>query len=102
MPLHSGQDILDATGVDVAMDLADIVGRPAHEVLDQVAALEHCHLCHSGADLHRHEVPADRLTVAFAPTPLLERCLVEFTVRTNLDTAATATALLRATTRRLV
>ena len=39
--LHAGQHVLDLADVDVAVDLADVVGRPADVVLDQVAALEH-------------------------------------------------------------
>jgi hypothetical protein len=44
--LHARQDVLDAPDVDVAVDLADVVGRPAHVVLDEVAPLEHGHLGH--------------------------------------------------------
>ena len=42
--LHAGQHVLHLAEVDVAVDLADVVGRTAHVVLDQVAALEHGHL----------------------------------------------------------
>ena len=68
--LHARQHVLDATDVDVAVDLADVVGGPADVVLDQVAALEHGHLRHARAHLHRHEVAADRLAVALATAAL--------------------------------
>ena len=39
--LHAGQHVLHLADVDVAVDLADVVGRAADVVLDQVATLEH-------------------------------------------------------------
>ena len=71
--LHAGQHVLHPADVDVAVDLADVVGRPADVVLDQVAALEHGHLRHVLADLDAHEVAADRPTVALAASALLGR-----------------------------
>jgi hypothetical protein len=76
--LHARQDVLDAPDVDVSVDLADVVGRPAHVVLDEAASLEHGDLRHARTDLHRHEVPTDRLAVAFAAAALFERCRIEF------------------------
>ena len=44
--LHARQHVLHPPDVDVAVDLADVVGRAADVVLDQVAALEHGDLGH--------------------------------------------------------
>ena len=78
--LHARQHVLHPADVDVAVDLADVVGRAADVVLDQVAALEHSDLGHVRADLHAHQVPADGAAVALAAAPLLED--VEFGRRT--------------------
>ena len=75
--LHAGQHVLHLAEVDVAVDLADVVGRAADVVLDEVAALEHGHLGERRADLHAHQVAADRATVALAPAALLEHVGVE-------------------------
>ena len=50
--LHARQHVLHLAEVDVAVDLADVVGRPADVVLDEVATLEHGHLGERRADLH--------------------------------------------------
>ena len=71
--LHAGQHVLHPAEVDVAVDLADVVGRAADVVLDQVAALQHGDLGQVGADLDAHEVAADRAAVALAAAALLER-----------------------------
>ena len=68
---HAGQDVLHAADVDVAVDLADVVGWPADVVLDQVATLEHGNLRHVLAHLDAHEVAPDRPTVALAPSAQL-------------------------------
>ena len=57
--LHAGQDVLDPTEVDVAVDLADVVGRAGHLVLDQGPALQHGDLGHAVGDADRHRVAAD-------------------------------------------
>ncbi len=75
--LHAGQHVLDAPDVDVAVDEADVVGRTAHVVLDQVAALEHADLGHARSYLHAHEEAPDRLAVALAATPLLDQVRIE-------------------------
>ena len=75
--LHAGQHVLDAPDVDVAVDEADVVGRAAHVVLDQVAALEHTDLGHARTHLHAHEEAPDRLAVALAATPVLDQLGVE-------------------------
>ena len=69
--LHAGQHVLHPADVDVAVDLADVVGRPADVVLDQVAALEHGDLGHVLADLHAHQVATDGPAVALAAAALL-------------------------------
>ena len=71
--LHAGQHVLDPPDVDVAVDEADVVGRAADVVLDQVAALEHADLGHARPHLDAHEEAPDRLAVALAAAPLLER-----------------------------
>ena len=70
--LHAGQHVLHPADVDVAVDLADVVGRPADVVLDQVAALEHGDLGHVRAHLDAHEVAPDRPAVALAAAALLD------------------------------
>ena len=46
---------------------------PGHVVLDEVAALEHGDLRQPVADLHAHQVAADRAALALA-APTLDRC----------------------------
>ena len=75
--LHARQHVLHLADVDVAVDLADVVGRAADVVLDQVAALEHGHLGQRGTHLHRHQVAADRAAVALAAAAPLDRVGVE-------------------------
>ncbi len=70
--LHAGQHVLHPADVDVAVDLADVVGRAAHVVLDQVPTLEDGDLGHARAHLHGHEVATDRLAVAFAAATRFE------------------------------
>ena len=76
--LHTGQHILDAADVDVAVDLADIVGRPGDVMLEQHSSLEDRDV---GARILRHVdvhlVAADRLALALTPGPLLEGLGVE-------------------------
>jgi hypothetical protein len=48
------------------VDLADVVGRPADVVLDQVAPLEDGDLGDLGTNLDAHQVAPDRLAVALA------------------------------------
>ncbi len=94
---HAWQDVLDATHVDVAVDLADVVGRATHVVLDQVATLEHTDLRHTRANLHGHEVAPDRLAVAFASPTLFEHRIIELpVVGAALAPPARSAALLRA------
>ena len=59
------------------MDLGDVVGRARHEVLDEVAALEHGDLGRLGADADGHEVAADGAALALAAPALLEGLVVE-------------------------
>ena len=75
--LHAGQHVLHLAEVDVAVDLADVVGRAADVVLDQGAALEHGHLRERRAHLHAHEVAADRAAVALAALAAVENVGVE-------------------------
>ena len=75
--LHAGQHVLDAAEVDVAVDLADVVGWARHVVLEQRPALEHRDLRGLGAHVHGHEVAADRATVALAAAAGLEGVVVE-------------------------
>ena len=58
--LHARQHVLDPADVDVAVDLADVVGRAAHVVLDEAAALEHGDLGVLGRDVDGHQVAPDR------------------------------------------
>ena len=75
--LHAGQHVLDLAQVDVAVDLGDVVGRPRHVVLDEVAALEHGDLGRLGADADGHQVAADGAALALPAPALLEGLLVE-------------------------
>ena len=75
--LHAGQDVLDPTDVDVPVDLADVVGRVRHLVLDQGPALQHGDLGHAVGDTDRHRVAADGPALAPAPAASLHRLLVE-------------------------
>ena len=59
------------------MNLADIVGRLAHVVLNEVAAFEHCNLGEVVAHLHAHQITSDRTAIALAATPLLEQIGIE-------------------------
>ena len=70
---HAGEHVLDPSEIDVAVNLADIVGRPADVMLDQVAALQDGDLGHARTDLHAHEVPADRFPIAFTTAALLDQ-----------------------------
>ena len=73
--LHAGQHVLHTTDVDVAVDLADVVGGSRDVVLDQVAALEHGHLRHVVAHLHAHQVATGRAAVALATATLLDEVI---------------------------
>ena len=64
--LHAGQDVLDPAEVDVAVDLADVVGRAGHPELDEAAPLEHRDLGGPLGDVDAHEVPAHGLALAGA------------------------------------
>ena len=64
--LHTGEHVLDLAHVDVAVDLGDVVGWPAHVVLDETATLEHGHLSEVWAHLNAHEVTPDGATVALS------------------------------------
>src|SRR5581483_6521542 len=75
--LHAGQDVLYPAEVNVAVDLCGVVLGPRDVVLDEGPALEHSDLGRLGADVHGHEVAADGPALAFAPTALGERLLVE-------------------------
>ena len=75
---HAGQDVLDPSEVDVAVDLADVVGRTRDLMLDQFASLEGCDLGGLGADMDTHEITADGLALAGATTPTLQRLFVKF------------------------
>ncbi|MEJ7584657.1 MAG: hypothetical protein WKF43_11360 [Acidimicrobiales bacterium] len=72
------------------MDLADIVGRMAHVVLDQVPALDHRDLGDPSVaafggvgfgtgcgHVHRHEVPTDGPPFAFAAPALFQGVGIE-------------------------
>ena len=76
--LPCGQDVLDPSEVDVAVDLADVVGRARDLMLDQFASLEGCDLGGLGADMDTHEITADGLALAGATTPTLQRLFVKF------------------------
>ena len=72
-----GQHVLDLAQVDVAVDLAGVVGGPGHVVLDERPALEHGDLGGLGPHVDAHQVAADGPALALpAPAPL-ERLLVE-------------------------
>ena len=62
--LHARQDVLHTSDVDVAVDLADVVGGSRNVMLDEVATLEHGHLREAVADLDAHRVAPDRTSVA--------------------------------------
>ena len=59
------------------MNLADIIGRLAHVVLNEVATFEHCNLGEVVAYLHAHQIATDRTAVALATTPLLKQIGIE-------------------------
>ena len=97
---HAGQDVLDPSEVDVAVDLADVVGRTRDLMLDQFASLEGCDLGGLGADMDTHEITADGLALAGATTPTLQRLFVKFDRAAGgdgLDGCRTATLPLLAT-----
>ena len=75
--LHARQDVLDLAQVDVAVDLAGVVGRAGHVVLDERPALEDRDLGGLGPDVDRHQVAADGPALALPAPPPLERLLVE-------------------------
>ena len=70
--LHAGKHVLHAAEVDVAVDLADVVGGTADVVLDEAAPLQHGHLGDPVTDLHAHHVAADGTSVALAAAALLD------------------------------
>ena len=75
---HAGQHVLDATEIDVAVDLADVVGRAGDVVLDERSAFEHGDVGVTGSvDVHVHLVAPDGTAVALAALTLLERLGVE-------------------------
>ena len=80
--LHAGQHVLHPTEVDVAVDLADVVGGARHVVLEQRPALEHRDLRGLGSHVHGHEVATDRATVALTAAAGLEGVVVELHGRT--------------------
>ncbi len=71
--LHAGQDVLDPSPVDVAVDLGGVVGGPGDVVLDEGASLEQGDLGHVGADVDADHVAADRLAPALATRPVVRR-----------------------------
>ena len=75
--LHAWQHVLYLAEVDVAVDLADVVGRAADVVLDQVAAFQHSHLGQDGAHLDAHQVAADGPPVALSATATFDRVGIE-------------------------
>ena len=75
--LHAGQDVLDATEVDVAVDRF-VAGWRGERVLDQVAAFEHGDVGVAALEhVHAHEVPAGGTSLAGAAAPALEDVVVE-------------------------
>ena len=75
--LHARQHVLDLAQVDVAVDLAGVVGGPGHVVLDERPALEHGDLGGLGPHVDGHHVAADGPALALPAPPPLERLLVE-------------------------
>ena len=75
--LHAGQHVLHLAHVDVAVDLADVVGRPADVVLDQGAAFQHGDLRERGAYLHAHQIATHGAPIALAAAPTIEHVGVE-------------------------
>ncbi len=97
---HAGQDVLDPSEVDVAVDLADVVGRTRDLMLDQFASLEGGDLGGLGADMDAHQVAADGLALAGTATSTLQRLFVELdrvTGGDGLDGCRTASLFLLAT-----
>ena len=74
---HAGQHVLDPAEVDVAVDLADVVGRPGDVVLDERPPLEHGDVGRLGPHVDAHEVPPDRTALALPAPTALEVLLVE-------------------------
>ena len=66
---HPREHILHAAAIDVPDDLQRLVLRAGHVMLDEGAAFEHRDLCPLGLDVDAHQIPADRLSTALAPTP---------------------------------
>ena len=75
--LHAGQHVLDPGRVDVAVDLADVVLRPGHVVLDERPAFEHGDLRGLGPHVDEHEVAPDRPALALAAPTALQDLVVE-------------------------
>ena len=97
---HARQNVLDPAEVDVAVDLADVVGRTRDLMLDQFASLEGGDLGGLGADMDAHQVAADGLALAGTATSTLQRLFVELdrvTGGDGLDGCRTASLFLLAT-----
>ena len=103
--LHARQHVLHLAEVDVAVDLADIVGGSADVVLDQGATLEHGDLGQRRANLDRHQVATDRATVALATAAPFDGVGIEIHRRRGVDRPgrldASAALLLGGVARRL-
>ena len=74
---HARQHVLYPAEIDVAVDFRDVIARFADMVFDQVATLDDRHLGVAMPDVHRHEVPAERPSVAFLAAPSGQRCFVD-------------------------
>src|SRR5581483_10697664 len=80
--LHARQHVLHLAEVDVAVDLADVVGRTGHVVLEQGPSFEHGDLrdapaLRAGLHVHAHQVAADGPALALPAPPRLEDVVVE-------------------------
>src|SRR5262249_11922740 len=83
--LHAGQHVLHAAEVDVPVDLADVVRRMRHVVLEECSTFEDRDLRDAVVAIvrigmlhvHAHEVPAEGATLAFATASLLEDVVIE-------------------------
>jgi hypothetical protein len=77
---------LNASKIDISVDLTDIVGWTAHVMLDQAATFHDAYLGHSVTHLDAHEMTTNGATIAFTTTATFDDFSIDIGAKQALAT----------------